>query len=102
MTDNDTLEESDGGKQRLEVWKEERERAERLRLGRWTRSLMTVVAVLLPWVGFIWGTVICLRNEPDERSRGLQFLGWALLGTILWAAIFDQTGFGGLFPIWRF
>ena len=99
---SDETETPDERTERVEEWRRQQTQREAARVDRWTRSLMTVVAVLLPWVGFIWGTVISLRNEPDERSRGLQFLGWALLGTILWAAIFDQTGFGGLFPIWRF
>ena len=92
MSDNDTLEESDGGKQRLEVWKEERERAERLRLGRWTEGLMVAAAVIVPLLGVVWCAVLCLFAEGKEdemeairdRHKGLTFLGWALLGCILW------------------
>ena len=112
MADNDTLEESDGGRQQMEIWREEREKAEKQRLGRWTDSLMVAAAVIMPLLGMVWCAVLCLFAEGKEdemaaihdRRRGLTFLGWALLGCILWLLLrplWIDVLFGGAFRLPR-
>ncbi|MEA3404063.1 MAG: tetratricopeptide repeat protein [Armatimonadota bacterium] len=85
----------------LEKWRNARRREEVERLNVWAQALTYGIAFLIPLLGVIWGGALRLRAEGselseqrlDDRLTALRYIGWALLGTLVYWVVWKVWGY---------
>jgi len=93
---NDDVTKQHNDRDRYNDWRESRQLEEQERLNKWGQALTYVAACVVPLLGLVWGGVLCLRadsrdptTEQDlhDRLAGLRYLGWALLGCVVYLVL---------------
>lgn len=78
--------------EQVEQWRAARRELEEKLIEKWGRVGLNMVAAVIPIVGLVWGIMLGLREDGQERLQGLRYFGWCVLGCIVWVVVWRIWG----------
>lgn len=78
--------------EQVEQWRAARRELEEKLIQKWGAIGLCVVSAVMPIVGLVWGIILGVREDWQERLQGLRYFGWCVLGCLLWIMVWRIWG----------